>query len=431
MTLPPGPPRPHLAQTVGWLTRPGPYSRRLRERYGDVFTIHVEQRAPWVMLGHPDHVKQVFTGDPNVLHAGEGNNILKPLLGARSVLLLDGSEHMQHRKALLPPFHGERMQAYGDMIRAIANEEVAGWPVGTPLATRLRTQELTLEIIMRAVFGSRDQRLRDALHGLLEFVGRTSVLVLSVLGGKRANTAVFDRVRVPIDALLGELITARRADPDLSEHADILSMLLAGTDMDDATLKDELLTLLVAGHETTATALAWALERLARHPGAWARLREGDDDYVDAVCKETLRLRPVLPGVIRLLKAPYEIAGYTLPAGVAVVPSIHLIHTRADIYPDPLAFRPERFLEKPPGTYTWIPFGGGVRRCLGASFALFEMRWVLRAIADAVVELQPGTTSAEDTKHRSITLAPKADGRVIVARRAAPARRGQPVPSGR
>ncbi len=431
MSLPPGPPRPHLAQTVGWLTRPGPYTRRLHERYGEVFTIHVERRVPWVMISHPDHVKQVFTGDPNVLHAGEGNVILKPLLGPRSVLLLDGPEHMQHRKVMLPPFHGERMQAYGDMVREIAEQEVATWPTGEPLATRLRTQELTLEIIMRAVFGSRDERLRDALHGLLEFVGRPSVLTLSVLGGPRLNQAIFDRVRAPIDTLLAELISARRAAPDLDDRDDILSLLLAGTDMDDATLHDELLTLLVAGHETTATALAWALERLARHPGAWERLRAGDDDYLDAVCKETLRLRPVLPAVIRMLKAPFEIGGYTLPEGIALVPSITLVHTREDTYPDPLAFRPERFLEQPAGTYTWIPFGGGVRRCLGASFALFEMKWVLRAIADAVEDLQPADRHSEGTKHRSITLAPKGDGRVIVARRAAPARRAQPVPTGR
>ena len=403
----------------------------MRDRYGDVFTIHVEQRAPWVMLGHPDHVKQVFTGDPNVLHAGEGNNILKPLLGARSVLLLDGKEHMQHRKALLPPFHGERMQAYGDMIRAIAQEEVAGWPVGTPLATRLRTQELTLEIIMRAVFGSRDERLRAALHGLLEFVGRTSTLVLSVMGGQRANKAVFDRVRVPVDALLGELITARRADPDLEEHADILSMLLAGTDMDDATLKDELLTLLVAGHETTATALAWALERLARHPGAWERLRQGDDDYLDAVCKETLRLRPVLPGVIRMLKAAVRDRGLFTARG----------HRRGAVdppHPHPRGRLPGP-ARVPPGA---VPGEAGghlhvdpVRRrrtpLPGRDLRAVEMKWVLRAIAEAVVELQPGSPHAEDTKHRSITLAPKADGRVIVARRTAPVRRAQPVPTGR
>lgn len=429
--LPPGPPRPYLAQTFGWLSRPGPYSRRMRAKYGDVFTLRVEQHAPWVLLNHPDHIKAVFTGDPNVLHAGEGNVILKPMLGPRSVLLLDGADHMQQRKLMLPPFHGERMQAYGDMVRRIAREEVASWPMHEPLATRLRTQDLTLEIIMHAIFGSQDERLRAALEQMLTFIGRPSALALGVLGSERANQVVFDRVRAPVDRFLGELITARRDDPHLGEHDDILSLLMAGTDMDDATLHDELLTLLVAGHETTATALAWALERLSRHPGAWERLREDGDDYLDAVCKETLRLRPVVPAVIRMLKTPFEVGGFTLPAGVAVVPSIHLVHTREDTYPDPLAFRPERFLEQPAGTYTWIPFGGGVRRCLGASFALFEMKWVLRAIADAVVDLQPGAPRAEGTKHRSITLAPKADGRVIVARRAGTARRAQPVPSGR
>jgi len=431
LKLPPGPPRPHLAQTVGWLTRPGPYSRRMRDRYGDVFTLHVDRLTPWVLVSHPDHIKQVFTGDPDVLHAGEGNVILKPLLGPRSVLLLDGDEHLRQRKLMLPPFHGERMQAYGDMVREVAAAEIATWPVGQPLPTRLRTQELTLEIVMRAIFGSRDERLRAALQTMLEFAGRPSALALGILAGERTNRAVFDHVRAPVDALLADLITARRDDPHLDEHDDILSLLMAGTDMDDATLHDELLTLLVAGHETTATALAWALERLARHPDAWERLREDDDDYLDAVCKETLRLRPVLPAVIRKLTAPFTVGGHTLPAGVAVVPSIHLVHTREDVYPEPLAFRPERFLEQPAGTYTWIPFGGGVRRCLGASFALFEMKWVLRAIADAVVELVPAAPVSEGTKHRSITLAPQDDGRVIVARRAAPVRRVRPVPSGR
>ena len=432
MSLPPGPPRPHLAQTIGWLTRPGPYSRRMRDRYGDVFTLHVEQHAPWVMLGHPDHVKQVFTGDPNVLHAGEGNAILKPLLGPRSVLLLDGKEHLQHRKVMLPPFHGERMQAYGDMVREIAEREVATWPTGEPLATRLRTQELTLEIIMRAVFGSRDERLRDALHSLLEFVGKPSVLALAVLGGTaREPRRLRPRPRADRRAARGaDHRPPRRPGPRRAHRHPLAAArrhrhgrrdaLRRAADAARGRARDD-------GHGARVGARAALPPPAARGQ----RLREDDDDYLDAVCKETLRLRPVLPIVIRMLKAPFEVGGYHLPAGVAVVPSIHLIHTRADVYPDPLAFRPERFLEQPAGTYTWIPFGGGVRRCLGASFALFEMKWVLRAIADAVVELQPGSPHAEDTKHRSITLAPKADGRVIVARRTAPVRRAQPVPSGR
>jgi cytochrome P450 len=430
VTLPPGPPRPHLGHTAGWVTRPGPYTRRLRERFGDTFTVRVDGRVPWVMVSHPDDVKRVFTGDPDVLHAGEGNAILKPLLGPKSVLTLDGPEHMAERKAMLPPFHGERMQAYGDTIREIAEREVASWPTGM-IQTRPRTQALTLEVIMEAVFGSKDDRLRKALAGMLDALSSQPLLMFAVLAPPRQVYRVFNRHRRPIDALLNELIAQRRGAPDLAEREDILSMLLAHTDMDDARLRDELLTLLAAGHETTATALAWALERLAHHPHAWQRLRGDDEEYLDAVCKETLRLRPVVPAVARLLKAPFAITGYELPAGVVVVPNILLVHTREDVYPDPFAFRPERFLEQPAGTYTWIPFGGGVRRCLGASFALFEMKVVLKAIADQVEELARAGHHAERPARRAVTLVPRNDGRIIVARRTAPARRARPVPSGR
>jgi cytochrome P450 len=429
MTLPPSPRGPHILQTAGWITRPGPYARRRRARFGDTFTLHVDRRAPWVVLSHPDDVKAVFTGDPNVLHAGEGNAILKPLLGARSVLLLDGPEHLHERKTLLPPFHGERMQAYGDLIREIAERELASWPARGPISVRPRMQELTLEIIMRAVFGTRDERLRAHLAGLLDWMTDTARLMFVVLAGPQWSERAFRGMRAPVDALLREEIARRRTAPDLAEREDIFSMLLA-SGLDDDTLRNELLTLLVAGHETTATALAWALERLARHPEAWAELRAGDEDYLDAVVKETLRLRPVVPAVLRLLKAPISIAGYDLPAGVAVQPNILLMHTREDIYPDPFAFRPERFLSQPAGTYTWIPFGGGVRRCLGASFAIFEMKAVLRAVAQAVETLEP-VGASERPSRRAVTLVPGKDATVSVARRAAPARREPPVPTGR
>ncbi|HET6549973.1 MAG TPA: cytochrome P450 [Solirubrobacter sp.] len=431
MTLPPGPPGPHALHTAGWILRPGPYSRRLRERYGDTFTLHVERGRPWVIVSHPDDVKQVFTGDPDVLHAGEGNAILRPVLGARSLLLLDGAEHIADRKAMLPAFHGERMQAYGETIRAIAEREVRSWPAREPIATRPRMHALTLEVIMRAVFGTRDERLRGVLAGLLDWVGDPRLLMLVALAGPKVLDPAFRRMRAPVDALLSEEIARRRAAPDLAQREDILSLLLQSTGMDDRHLRDELLTLLVAGHETTATALAWGLERLAHHPAAWERLRTGDEDYLDATCKEVLRLRPVVPAVLRLLKATLALAGHELPPGVAIQPNILLMHTRADVYPDPFAFRPERFLEQPAGTYTWIPFGGGVRRCLGASFALFEMKAVLRAVAAAVERLEPADARGERPARRGVTLVPAQEGRVIAARRAAPAPRARPVPSGR
>jgi cytochrome P450 len=322
---------------------------------------------------------------------------------------------MAERKALLPPFHGERMQAYGDLIAGIAAREVASWPQREPIAIRPRMQALTLEVIMRAVFGLRDDALRALLADTLEWTTDPRRLLFVVLAGPDRVDRVFRRARRPVDDLLRAEIARRRDSPDLDERTDILSLLLADGAMDEATLRDELLTLLVAGHETTATALAWALERLARHPEQWARLQALDEDYLDAVVKETLRLRPVVPIVLRVLKAPLEIAGHALPAGVAVAPSILLVHTRADVYPDPFAFRPERFLEQPAGTYTWIPFGGGVRRCLGASFAVFEMKAVLRAVARGVRRLA-ADAPPEGVTRRAVTLTPDRGARVLVTR---------------
>ena len=271
---------------------------------------------------------------------------------------------------------------------------------------------------------------------MLDWMTDPLKLAFGVLAGPRLNHLAFHRLRRPADVLLRDVIEPRRGAADLEQREDILSMLLAAHRHGRRQrLLDELFTLLVAGHETTATALSWALERLAHHPHAWERLRRAreatDEDYLDAVVKETLRLRPVVPAVIRMLKAPFGVAGYDLPAGVAVVPTILHVHTREDIYPEPFAFRPERFLEKPAGTYTWIPFGGGVRRCLGASFALFEMKAVLRAVAQSIETLEPAQTARRAPHPPCRHLIPAEEGRVIAARRTAPARRAQPVPSGR
>jgi cytochrome P450 len=276
-------------------------------------------------------------------------------------------------------------------------------------------QELTLSVIMQAVFGVRDETLRTALADTLEWTTDPKRLLYVVLAGPDRVDRAFRRAREPVDALLTAEIARRREAPDLADRTDILSMLLTAGAMDDVTLKDELLTLLVAGHETTATALAWALERLARHPQAWARLKSGDEDYLDAVIKETLRLRPVIPIVLRVLKAPLTVAGLDLPAGVAVAPCLLMVHTRADVYPDPYAFRPERFLDQPAGTYTWIPFGGGVRRCLGASFAIFEMKAVLRAVTRHIDSLAPDRPQSERVIRRAVTLTPRRGARVVAA----------------
>jgi cytochrome P450 family 135 len=424
--LPPGPRYPLALQTLGWIARPGPFMERCRDRYGDAFSLRMYNEGTWVMFSDPAAVKQIFTGDPRLLHSGEANGILRPIVGPNSVLLLDGRAHMAQRKLLLPPFHGERMKAYGELMTAAAEAEIASCPGGEVVATRPAMQRITLEIVMRAIFGISDTgglgRLRTALTSMLDWTTKPSRLVVLVAAGPRGIPHIpeYRAVMRELDAVIAEEIARRRAAPDVAERDDVLSMLLGarheddGSPMTDAELRDELVTLLVAGHETTATALSWALERLARHPDAWARLRSGDKPYVDAVIKETLRLRPVLPIVLRRLKAPMEIGGWELPEGVSAVPSIYLMHRRPDLYPDPLAFRPERFLEKPAGTYTWIPFGGGVRRCLGASFAQFEMAAVLRVLARRCASLEPAALVPERTARRSITLVPAREGSVVV-----------------
>ena len=304
--LPPGPSAPRAVQTLAWTLRTGPFLDRNRARFGDQFTIKIGDEPPWVVLSDPEAVKQVFTGDPRLLHAGEGNVILKPILGEHSVLLLDERPHLRQRRLLLPPLHGERMQQYGELMRQVAEEEVARWPRGEPLVLHPRMQAVTLEVIMRAVFGLREgerlERLRVALRQLLDRTTSVATLMLINLIGPgkmmRVNSAI--RLLDTVDQLIIEEVRERRGAADLAERDDILSLLLQarhedGNEMSDRELRDELMTLLVAGHETSATTLSWALERLVRHPEQLERLRDGGDEYADAVLKETLRLRPVLP----------------------------------------------------------------------------------------------------------------------------------------
>jgi cytochrome P450 len=422
---------PTALQTLGWGARPLPFMERCRERYGDVFTIRIRNENTWVFLCDPEDVKRVFTGPPEVLRAGEANAVLEPVVGPRSVLLLDEPSHMAHRKLMLPPFHGERMQRYDQLMRDLARENIARWPVGEPFALMPRMQEITLEVIVRAVFGiteaARLEHMRGLLRGMIDWVTNPRRLAaLAALGPRRIErNRSFRGAMDPVDEAILAEVRRRRTEPDLAEREDILSMLVQaryedGGEMSDEDLRDELMTLLVAGHETTATSLAWAFERLLRHPEKLERLRAEaaageSEEYLDAVVKETLRLRPVLPIVLRKLSEPMEFGGHTIPAGVAVAPCIYLMHRSEDIYPNPRAFIPERFLERPAGTYTWIPFGGGVRRCLGASFALLEMKRVLQTVLTDVV-LDPAEPRAERVVRRSITLNPAHGGRVVVRR---------------
>ncbi len=432
--LPPGPSTPRALQTVRWLFRPGAMLEDCQRRYGDMFTLQIAQEGTWVFLADPDAVKQVFTGDPRVLHAGEGNKILLPVLGSESVLLLDRDRHMAQRKLLLPPFHGERMRSYAETMREVAERELDRWPRGERFSVWPSMQSITLEVIMRTVFGVEDEArrapLRAALADAMHFASSPVRMgALALLGpNKLSNMRAFQRHLDPANELIYAEIARRREAPDLAERDDILSMLLMaqhddGSPMSDQELRDELMTLLAAGHETTATSLAWTVERLARHPHVLERLREeatdGGDEYADAVVKETLRLRPILLLVVRKLKEPMTIGGHDLPAGVTVVPCIYLVQRDPRVYPDPLAYRPERFLEQGAGTYTWFPFGGGVRRCIGASFALFEMRIVLQALATRM-RVRPADPRPERFKRRAITNVPEHGGEIIAESHPAP-----------
>ncbi|MBO9532267.1 MAG: cytochrome P450 [Solirubrobacteraceae bacterium] len=430
----PGPTTPRPLQAMRFFRDPFGYFQQMQAEYGDMFRVSIADEKPWIVLSDPDHIKQVFTGSPAVYHAGKANSVLLPLLGDHSVLLLDGAQHLRQRKLLLPAFHGERMASYGDVMREAAEREVAKWRVGEELRLAPRLQDVTLEVIMRAVFGMRDGAEMDELSRrlvkLLDQVMRPRTFVaLGLLGPRRFRELAYVKKQLaPADESLFAEFARRRQATDLAERDDILSLLMQATDEDgnpmtDVELRDELMTLLVAGHETTATSLSWTIERLIRHPDVLQKLRDdleaGSDAYLDAVIKEVLRLRPVLPVVVRDVQEDVEIGGRAIPKGSRIACSITLMHRNPEIYPDPEAFRPERFLDTQPGTYTWIPFGGGIRRCLGASFALFEMKQVLPAIIEQL-ELAPVDPSDERIARRLITLTPGSRAHVrVVSRRSA------------
>lgn len=425
--LPPGPRIPVAVQTAVWVARPWEFMERCAARYGDTFTFRLVGERPWVMVSHPNAVKEVFTGPPELLHAGEGNRVLLPLVGANSVLVLDEAAHKEQRRLLMPPFRGNHLASYTDTMTAVAQAEIARWPRGEPVGLHPRMQRLTLEIILRTVFGlSQGERLDQLRARLVRMLTATTsgpVFMLSSLSPRQIRAALTHRMLRGIDRLLyDEIDERRRADP-LGERTDVLSTLLRarhenGEPLSDVEIRDELVTLLLAGHETTATALSWVVERIIRHPDYVRRLTEevraGDQTFCDAAVKETLRLRPVLSLVARRVKAPMTVGDVRLPAGVTVVPSIYLMHRRPDIYPDPKRFRPERFLEQRAGTYTWIPFGGGVRRCLGAAFAEYEMRIVLRELFDRCA-VRPANDRPEPVARRGITHSPGRGATVVLA----------------
>ena len=422
-------------QGVGFWTRPLPYLERCRARYGKRFTLRFPTAPPFVMLADPADIKGVFTAPDDVLHPGEGARVLEPVVGSNSVILLDEGAHMEQRKLMLPAFHGERVSRLEGLMEEVTEREVAGWPSSSPVELHPRMQHLTLEIILRAAFGldpgPRLDALRERLRKMLEFGDRPISLFVPPAGSplrrvlERTVASGFMEDQREADELIFELIEERRGEDE--DRDDVLAMLLEarhedGSPMSAQELRDELLTLLVAGHETTASTLAWTFEQLPRSPEVVARLQAevdaGDeDDYATATIQESMRRRPVLPNAApRLTMEEVEINGWTYPKGVCLVPNGYLVHHDPEIYPDPFTFRPERFIDEPPGTYTWIPFGGGRRRCLGASFAMLEMKIVLRDVLRAW-ELEPVQSGRDTAQRRNITVRPRRGAASVLRQR--------------
>ncbi len=449
-TLPPGPSEAQAIQTARWLLRPISFMESCRRRYGETFSVNfLGFERPLVMLSDPEAIRALYTAHEHGLPPGRSVALL-PVMGPGSVLLLEGQEHLARRKLMLPPFHGERMRSYEATVREVTERELDSWSDPSAFAIHPRMQAITLEVILRAVFGvtdpARDARLRDRLPLLLGDTASPALqfrVLLSRRLGRGDPLVGLRELLVEIDELLLAEIAERRSDPHPTHREDILSLLVAarfedGSEMSDREVRDQLVTLLLAGHETTATALAWTFDLLLGNPATLARLTAEvdageEDSYRRAVISESLRLRPVVPLAGRRLASDLNVDGLSLPAGTDVTPAIWLTHTRPDLYPEPYAFRPERFLEGeggyPINKYGWIPFGGGIRRCLGAAFAEMEMRVVLEAILRRRT-LSPASDHAERVTRRNVTFSPRKGTLVRSSRRRnAPAPAVEPEPA--
>jgi cytochrome P450 len=422
--LPPGPRWWPFLQTYLFLMRRNSALPRWQRRYGDVFSVNITPDGRGVVLSRPEDIREVFAGSAEVFHAGEGNAILGPVMGEHSVLLLDEDAHKAARKKVMAAFHGETMRAWSGVIEELAARDLESWPVGVPFAVHPRMNDISLEVIIRVVFGVTDESRTATLRPLLRRLVRVGPTIF--VGWMYPRLQRFGpwrrylQVQRQVDALLYAEIADRRVQADLAERTDVLSRLLVGDPaQSDEQLRDHLITLLLAGHETTASTLAWTLHDLARRPELLARVQraadEDDDAYLEATIKEAMRLRPVIAEVARRLNAPARVAGYDLPAGVVVFPSILLVHQRADVFPDATEFRPERFLGRNPPPATWIPFGGGLRRCLGASLAMVEAQAVLKAVLRRA-DISPGGAE-ERTRTRNITSVPARGARLVIFRR--------------
>ena len=435
--LPPLIPGSNARQSLGFLRNPLSFHLGAARRSGDVWRLKLAiGESQIVMTSHPDHAKSLFTAKPADAPSLTGESPLRPVLGPSSVLTLTGDQHMRQRRLLLPPFHGEAIKRYLQMIREIAEREIDGWPLGRPFALAPRMQAVTLQVIMGGIFGvegrpergSSEHRLQETVRRVLRISTHPLwLLVEAGNAGREDARGVLRAVNWLIDRQLYATIAKRRAAGAGAgaDRTDVLSLLLAARDQEgmgltDQELRDELATLVFAGHETTANQLAWTFERLLRAPAAYERLREAarsqDDDsggYIEATINEGMRARPVIPFVARQVKRPWQLGEYVLPAETPVAINILALHHRPDVYPDPLVFRPERFLDRKPGTYTWIPFGGGIRRCLGAELAMAEQRIVLAAIARRT-DLQAPDPEPEPGRQRNVTMIAHRGGRVLV-----------------
>jgi cytochrome P450 family 110 len=442
--LPPGPRHLPLVQTLQWGFRPLDLMDRCARRFGPTFTLRLGGLADVVMVSEPEHIKQVFTADAEVLKAGQGKRVIELLLGPNSLLLLDGKPHLRQRRLLQPPFRGERMQAYTNTIHEVTLASLERWPVGEPFKVLPLLQDITLNVILRAVFGMEEGAAMRHFASLARELFEPPPVLLTFLTFLQRDLPgspfrKFIKLRDRVDAELHTLIAERRRAPNLTERTDILSLMLGARDeqgqaMTDAELRDELVTMIAAGHETTATTLAWTFDLLLGEPEASARLDEeirsvlGEGaldpakvkalEYTEAAIKEALRLRPIFPIVVRAVCAPFSIAGYDLPVGSVVAPCIHLAHRRPATYPDPERFQPQRFLgDVKNDPYAWMPFGGGMRRCLGMAFGLYEARIVL-ATAWRHLMLRRATPAPAQQVRRGVLMAPENDMMLVASRRA-------------
>ena len=420
--LPPGPRAPAAWQTVAWTVRPAVFLRRVHERFGEPVTIRTFWTdEPMVLFSDPDAVRDIFHLDPEVAPAGQSWEFLRPFAGPHSILVLDGDEHLRERRLIQTPFHGERMRAFQPTVAELARRELERW--SGRVVTLERMRHLMLETILRVVFGARGEdevaQLRAAVHGTLEAVrSLPRMLAMSLVQRDLGPRSPWGRFRLRVerfDALLLDVVARRRADPSGDS---MLALLLEQRDEDgkpptDRHLRDQLVALIAAGHDTSAASLSWAFERLARNPAVHDRLREDDPAYLDAVVKEVLRVRPALTIAPRRLLEPTRIAGRLLPAGVHVTACLWLALRRSDLWPQADAFRPERWLDgPPPNPMSWIPFGGGVRRCAGAPFAEMEMREVLRAAAELTI--RPVRPAPEQARRSALVVTPERGGEVLV-----------------